>query len=174
MASRVLDAGAFYAGLPFASRAACHTTPAILGEVGHVKGRHGMVDALVGAGRLVPREPGAASSARARAAAEATGDAARLSAGDLSVLALCLDLGDAELVTDDYAVSNVGAFLGIRVSPVATAGIRRAGRWTQRCPGCGAECGANAPECPRCGGRPARRLAAGGGPRRGRRRPPAG
>lgn len=152
----MLDAGAFYAGMPFASQETYHTTPLVLGEVSHVKGRHGAVAALIDAGRLVVSEPGPGAVARAAGAARRTGDADGMSEADVSVLALAAELR-GELVTDDFAVSNAAASMGIRVLPVATRGIRDAGRWVRYCPACGLDLDSG--ECPRCGGPARRRLA---------------
>lgn len=162
MASRALDASAFYAGLPFASTEACHTTPAVLAEVSHIKGRFGAIDGLIEAGRIVVAEPGAGSVRRARRAAAGSGDSGSLSEQDVSILALAFEIG-ADLVTDDFAVSNAAAFMGVRAVPVMTGGIRRAGRWTVRCAACGWRAAAgSASACPECGGILRRRLASGG------------
>lgn len=164
----MLDAGAFYAGVPFASQERYHTTPQVLAEVRHIKGRHGAIDALIDAGRLAVSEAGPGAAARAAAAARGSGDAASMSEADASALALCAELR-GELVTDDFAVSNAAALMGIRVLPVMTGGIRRAGRWVGYCAGCGLGLRPGA-ECPRCG-LPARRRLEGRRParRRGRR-----
>ena len=177
----MLDASAFYAGVPFASPESYRTTPAVLAEVSHIKGRFGAIEGLIEAGRLVVAEASAEGLARARRAASESGDLGSLSAQDVSVLALAAELG-ADIITDDYAVSNAAALLGVRARPVMTAGIRRSGRWVPWCAGCGREAPPGEPACPLCGGRLVRRLVraqgqrgeAGGrqgwGPGQGRRR----
>lgn len=178
MGSSVLDASAFYAGVPFASPETYRTTPGVLAEVSHIKGRFGAIDGLIEAGRLVVAEASEEWAGRARGSAAESGDLGSLSAQDLSVLALAAEHG-ADIVTDDYAVSNAAALMGVRVRPVMTAGIRRSGRWAQFCSGCGAQAPTGATECPACGGRLRKRLVpaggasrggGGGGGRRGRRR----
>ena len=162
MGSSVLDASAFYAGVPFASPETYRTTPAVLAEVSHIKGRFGAIEGLIEAGRLVVAEASAGGVARARRAAAESGDLGSLSAQDVSVLALAAELG-ADIITDDYAVSNAAALLGVRARPVMTAGIRRSGRWVPWCAGCGRAAPAGESACPVCGGRLARRLVPAGG-----------
>ncbi len=156
MAFRILDASAFYAGVPFGSPETYHTTQKILGEVRHIKRSHDALGALIRTGRLVVRDPGEAAAGRVRRQAEGSGDMPELSAGDLSVLALCLEMR-GEIITDDYAVANVASGLGLPVIPVMTGGIRRAGRWVRYCSGCKIETGTAV--CPRCGNPSRKRLA---------------
>ena len=44
---------------------------------------------------------------KVKQAAEKPGDIEKLSKADISVIALCLDLKDCILITDDYAVQNM-------------------------------------------------------------------
>lgn len=157
----MLDASAFYAGVPFASQASYRTTPGVLAEVAHIKGRFGAIDGLVEAGRIVVAEASAEWAERAERAAAESGDLGSLSAQDLSVLALAAEHG-ADIVTDDYAVSNAAALMGLRARPVMTAGIKRSGRWELRCRACGRGAPRGSAECPACGGRLGRRLAPAG------------
>ena len=73
---------------------------------------------------------------KAKNFAEKTGDLTSLSDEDISSIALSLELG-AELLTDDFAVSNVAKNLGIQVIPVMTKGIKTVGRWIHYCSSCG-------------------------------------
>lgn len=155
-ARRVLDASAFYTGLPFESLEAHHTTQAVLDEVRHIKSNYDVLGALIQTGRLTVRDPLPEHVAKIRDAAAASGDM-RLSDGDVSVLALCLEMR-GELVTDDFAVSNVASNLGLRVSPIMTPGIRTAGRWIHYCPGCEMDFPGDS-VCPQCGNALRRRLA---------------
>lgn len=165
MGFRILDASAFYAGVPFRSPGEYCTTPQVYDEVRHIKKDHGALDTLLGTGRLRIMEPRAESVEAAARAAKGTGDFGQLSGQDVSVIALGLEVG-GHIVTDDYAVSNVAGNLGIRACPVMTAGIRDVGRWVSYCPGCGTgqESGK---ECARCGTPLKRRLVKGRG--KGRR-----
>ena len=157
MGSRALDASAFYAGVPFLSPDVCHTTPAVLAEVSHIKGRFGAIGGLVDAGRIIVSEAGPDGIRKAREAAAETGDLGSLSEQDVSILALAAELG-AELVTDDFAVSNAAALMGVRGVPVMTGGIKRAGTWVGRCAGCGRRADRGEARCPECGGPIKKRL----------------
>ena len=59
---------------------------------------------------------------------------------------------NAELVTDDFAISNVAKNLGIKVIPVMTNGIKNVITWKYYCPGCKTNF-SKITECPRCGNR---------------------
>ena len=61
-------------------------------------------------------------------AAKKSGDFPNLSDEDISTMALSLQL-EAELVTDDFAVSNVAKNLGIKIVPVMTSGIKNVVIW---------------------------------------------
>lgn len=151
---KILDASAFYAGIPFASADTYHTTLAVYDEVSHIKARYGTISTLVEMGRLVVREPERSSIQKARQMATKTGDIASLSAPDISVIALAVELGGM-LVTDDFAIANVAANHGIRCSSVMTGGIRTAGVWVHYCRQCKISF-EPASVCPRCG-RPGRK-----------------
>ena len=155
----MLDASAFYAGIPFASPRTYHTTPEVHDEIGHIGAGHGAVDALIAMGRLVITTPSEASLRRIRQVAREAGEGSELSDADLSVIALCAELA-GRLITDDYAVSNVAKRAGLRVMPVMTGGTGRPRRWTRYCPACGRAAGTE-DVCGVCGSavrrRPARR-----------------
>lgn len=69
-------------------------------------------------------------------AAIKAGTLARLSAADLSLLALALADG-ATLLTDDHTMLDVAARLGIATRTVNTAGIKETLDFRPRCSGCG-------------------------------------
>ncbi|NLL94464.1 MAG: nucleic acid-binding protein [Thermoplasmatales archaeon] len=83
-------------------------------------------------------------------AAKGSGDDARLSPTDASVIALAMDLGGTVL-TDDYSIQNVCKILGIPYRTVGAEGIKKVFRWGYRCVGCGKRQKARMPECPVCG-----------------------
>ncbi len=149
MDSKVLDASAFYAGVPFGADDRWYTTPLVFEEVSHIKKNQDVLYTMIEAGRLQVREPGEESSARATEGSKRTGDFQQLSRQDISVLALALEMG-AQIVTDDFAVSNVAKSLGIAALPVMTGGIRYEGTWIHYCPGCKRNF-RNQKECPLCG-----------------------
>ena len=161
MGFRILDASAFYAGVPFGSPEKCYTTPQVYDEISHIKKSYDALGVLLDTGRLRIMEPGDEYTDRARRAAGRTGDLAQMSEQDVSVIALCMETG-GHIVSDDFAVLNVARNLGLESSPVMTRGIRDVGRWIHYCPGCrtkqaGGEPGrggggnTNRRECPACG-----------------------
>jgi len=81
--------------------------------------------------------------------AKKSGDFPNLSDEDISTIALSLQL-KAELVTDDFALSNVAKNLSIKVIPVMTSGIKNVIIWKYYCPGCKTNF-SKVSECPRCG-----------------------
>ena len=156
MDSKILDASAFYAGVPFGGGGTWYTTPPVFEEILHIKRSQDVLNTMVGAGRLQIREPRKESVRRAVESSRRTGDFNQLSRQDISVLALCLEMG-GQIVTDDFAVSNVARSLKMTVLPVMTGGIRDEGVWIHYCPGC-ARNFKNEKECPLCGTRLRRKL----------------
>ena len=149
MVFRILDASAFYAGIPFRSLEEHHTTPLVFDEVQHIKKNHDALETLIQAKRLMIREPEKRFVDLIKNKAQNSGDIQELSKEDISILALCLEL-QGELVTDDFAVSNVASNLGIKVSSVMTSGIKDVGKWMYYCVGCGKQF-EKISECPQCG-----------------------
>ncbi len=82
--------------------------------------------------------------------AQETGDGGVLSPVDTELLALALER-DATLITDDFAMQNVAASLGIAWLPVETAGIAKQLRWRWTCSGCRQKWDDPHGECPTCG-----------------------
>jgi len=154
LASEVLDASAFYAGTPFLSGKECYTTSMVLEEIKHIKSA--ALDGLMDAGNLKVIDPEPRHATTVKKAAEKTGDLQRLSEADISVLALALQMKSA-LVTDDYALANVAATIGIKVSSSSGKGITEVRKWTSYCSACGKAFGPKETECPLCGNRLKRR-----------------
>ena len=149
MVSRVLDSSAFYAGIPFSSNEGGHITSLVYNEIEHIKKDHDAVQILIETKRLTVNEPEDEFITTSIDAAKKSGDFSNLSDGDISTIALSLQLG-AELVTDDFAVSNVAKNLNIKVIPVMTDGIKNVVTWKYYCPGCKTNF-SKITECPRCG-----------------------
>lgn len=156
MGSKVLDASAFYAGVPFGADDGWYTTSLVLEEIRHIKKSQDVLSTMIEAGRLRVREPREDASARAVRESKETGDFRQLSRQDISVLALAVEMG-GQIVTDDFAVSNVARSLGVGVLPIMTEGIRDEGTWMHYCPGCRKNF-KNQKECPLCGTALRRRL----------------
>jgi UPF0271 protein len=86
-------------------------------------------------------------------AAKSTGDDSVLSRTDLAILAKALEslsTGKVILITDDYAVQNVAASLGIEYRSAGSKGIKKNILWELKCRGCGAIV-KSGNECPICG-----------------------
>ena len=156
MVFRVLDASAFYAGVPFHTTEICYTTSLVYEEIKHIKESHDVLGTLIDTKRLQIREPSSNSVHAANIAASESGDISELSSQDISILALCIEAG-GHLVSDDYAISNVAKRLGLKVEPIMTRGIRTVGRWIYYCPGCKTQSQSHI-ECNVCGTRLNRRL----------------
>ncbi len=146
---RILDASAFYAGIPFGSANDCYTTSLVYDEIKHIKKKQEVLQTLLETNRLKIRDPDKNSILLAINTSKNTGDYQQLSKQDLSIIALGLDL-KGQIITDDFAISNVAKNLGLTISPVMTSGIRDIGKWFHYCPGCGSK-PKNGKECPNCG-----------------------
>ena len=151
MAFRVLDSSAFYAGIPFSSNEPGYITSLIYNEIEHIKKDHDAIQILIETKRLMIYDPERRFILAVNDAAKKSGDFPNLSHEDISAIALCLQL-KAELVTDDFAISNVAKNLSIKVIPVMTSGIKNVIIWKYYCPGCKTNF-SKVTECPRCGNR---------------------
>ena len=149
MAFRVLDSSAFYAGIPFSSNEPSYITPLVYNEIDHIKKDHDAIHILIETKRLTVNEPEDKFVTAASDAAKKSGDFSNLSNEDISTIALSLQL-NAELVTDDFALSNVAKHLNIKVIPVMNTGIKNVVPGIDYCPGCRVNF-SKVTECPRCG-----------------------
>ena len=149
MVSRVLDASAFYAGIPFGSQIGSYTTPEVYDEIKHIKKNHDALGILLETKRLTMIQPEKEYTEVVIKMSKTTGDFNQLSKEDISSVALCLQL-NGELITDDFAVSNVAQNLGLKVSSIMTLGIKDVGNWIHYCPGCHKNF-SKSKECPLCG-----------------------
>lgn len=146
---RILDASAFYAGVPFRSSDDCYTTSLVYDEIKHIKKNHDALGTLLETNRLKIREPDQNATDSAIKAAKDTGDFPQLSKQDISIIALCIET-KGEIISDDFAISNVSKNLGLKISPIMTRGIKDVGKWIHYCPGCKTN-HTNGKECPACG-----------------------
>ena len=145
----MLDSSAFYAGIPFSSNETSYITSLVYNEIEHIKKDHDAIRILIETKRLTINEPENKFVIAANDAAKKSGDFSNLSDEDVSTIALSLQL-KAELVTDDFAVSNVAKNLNIKVIPVMTTVIKNIVTWRYYCPGCKVNF-SKTTECPRCG-----------------------
>ncbi len=132
---RILDASAFYAGVPFRSSEDYYTTSLIYDEIQHIKKNQGVLGTLLETNRLKIREPEEQSTQAAIKAAKETGDFPQLSKQDISIIALGIETR-GQIITDDFAISNVGKNIGLKIAPIMTKGIKDVGKWIHYCPGC--------------------------------------
>ena len=126
------------------------TTREILDEVSHIKRSQGAIETLIASGTLRVEQPNASSLNDITDAAGKTGDKAKLSAADMSILSLALQ-SNCPLVSDDYAVANVAKVLGIAVVHSLGKASSELRRWTNYCSGCGKAFSAETKICPLCG-----------------------
>lgn len=154
MAFRILDATSFYAGIPFSSNEVSYTTPLVFEEVKHIKKSQDVITVLIESDRLKIVEPEKKFIQLVKSKAEETGDYQNLSKEDISVIALCLQM-EGELITDDFAVSNVAKHLSLKVLPIMTKGADKI-QWTYFCSACETNF-SNASMCPICGNKLMRR-----------------
>ena len=107
---RILDASAFYAGIPFGSSNDCYTTSLVYDEIKHIKKNQEVLETLLETNRLKIRDPDKKYTETAIKVAKNTGDYQQMSKQDLSIIALCIDL-KGEIITDDFAISNASGFM---------------------------------------------------------------
>ena len=146
---KILDASAFYAGVPFRSSEDCFTTSLVYDEIKHIKKNHDALGTLLETNRLKIREPSEESTKNAIKASKETGDYTQLSKQDISIIALCIEM-KGQIISDDFAISNVAKNLGLVILPIMTKGIKDVGKWVHYCPGCRTN-HSSGTECPACG-----------------------
>ncbi len=146
---RILDASAFYAGVPFRSSEDCYTTSLVYEEIKHIKKNHGALGTLLETNRLKIREPDLESIKIAIKSSKNTGDFPQLSKQDISIIALGINM-KGQIISDDFAISNVAKNLGLEIIPIMTKGIKDVGKWIHYCPGCRTN-HTTGKECPMCG-----------------------
>tara|TARA_B100000029_G_scaffold305101_1_gene297975 strand:- start:1366 stop:1851 length:486 start_codon:yes stop_codon:yes gene_type:complete len=153
---RVLDATAFYAGIPFISEDSFMTTSDVYDEIRHLKKKQGALEILQHTNRLQIIDPSNEALNTVKDTANKTGDIQTISQQDISVIALALE-NKIGLITDDFAVTNVAKQLQITTSSLMTQGITTVGKWISYCSSCGKEF-SKEKECPICGNRLNRKL----------------
>ncbi len=149
MVFRILDASAFYAGIPFSTIEGLYTTSLIFDEIKHIKENHDAIETLLETNRLKIIDPDSEFVDKIKTESKKTGDYNQLSKQDISAIALCLQM-NGEIITDDFAISNVSKNLNLKVSPLMTSGINDVGNWIHYCPGCRKNFESGS-ECPLCG-----------------------
>ena len=156
MVFRVLDATAFYAGMPFTSSDSFMTTSAVYEEIQHIKAKTSALEILQQTNRLEIRDPSNEIINIVKDVSMKTGDHITISKQDITIIALALE-NKIELITDDFAVTNVARQLKIQTSSLMTQGITTVGKWISYCSMCGKEF-SKEKECPMCGSKLNRKL----------------
>ncbi len=146
---KILDASAFYAGVPFRSSKNCYTTSLVYEEIKHIKKSHDALETLLETKRLKIREPNLESIKDAIKSSKDTGDFPQLSKQDISIIALAIET-KGQIISDDFAISNVAKNLCLEIIPIMTKGIKDIGKWIHYCPGCRTN-HTTGNECPMCG-----------------------
>jgi UPF0271 protein len=153
----ILDASAFVMGYdPLRLQSEQYTVSTVVGEIKDRSARI-RIQTAIDAGVLRIMEPTKESRNRVIMQSTQLGDMDKLSATDLDVLALTLDLISSGkrclLITDDYAVQNIANPLRISFKSLVAHGIRYQFIWRLHCPACGRNYHPNLIEkaCPVCG-----------------------
>jgi len=142
--------------MPFSTTDEFFTTSLIFDEIKHIKKNHDAIGTLMETKRLKISDPDSEFVDKIKVASKKTGDFNQLSKQDISVIALCLQM-NGEIITDDFAISNVAKNLNLKVSPLMTSGINDVGNWIHYCLGCKKNFESGS-ECPLCGTRLKRKL----------------
>jgi UPF0271 protein len=137
----VLDTSAFIAGYdPLSISDEQFTVPMVMEELTTNSLPWVRFNTAAESGKLRVRMPKEWSIRMVRESSKALGDVLYLSAADLHVLALALELKDSgcspSIVSDDYSIQNVANHLGVDFSSLMTYGIRYSLHWMLYCPAC--------------------------------------
>ena len=132
------------------------TTSAVYEEIQHIKTKQGALEILQQTNRLQIRDPDKEFINIVKDTANKTGDSTTISEQDISIISLALE-NKIELITDDFAVTNVAKQLKIQTLSLMTQGISIIGKWIRYCPMCGKEF-SKEKECPICGSKLNRKL----------------
>jgi endoribonuclease Nob1 len=147
----VLDASVFFSEL--SPEGELFTTPSVCDELLDIRAK-GNFEKLSARG-LTVLSPGREGRQEVDRAAEKSRDARVISETDRDLLALARELG-ANLYTDDFAIQNVAAVLGVETHPILQRKARQV-KWKYRCAGCGRYYSHDG-ECPVCGAAIKRKL----------------
>lgn len=148
MRGYVLDSSALFYGKDVPPGVECVITPGVVRELN--KEDMGERLELLLATRIRVVSPSERSTGKVIEKAKETGDSRRLSATDIEILALALELG-YELVSDDYSVQNIAQVMGIPCRGMDQKGIKEVFHWKAKCKGCGKTFDADVRECDICG-----------------------
>lgn len=140
----VCDASFFFGAYPLDGELV--TTPEVVSELRDL-GSKCRFDLLREQG-LVLASPDPGFIRRVRRAAASSGDIGVLSETDIGLLALADEINGV-IATDDFAIQNVAAVLGITTKPILQRKAKKR-QWKLVCTGCGREVESGS-DCPVCG-----------------------
>lgn len=135
----VLDTSSIVAGILSSGPGGnLYVTPLVIAEVNKTLGYESLIDIR----NLLVREPLLQNVEYILKRIKELGEAANISAADLSVLALAYELSqteEVEILTDDYSIQNIATNLGIRCRGLGVKEIKSLIVWKYYCKGCGRE-----------------------------------
>jgi len=140
----VCDASFFFGEYP--ADGELYTTPEVVSELCDLRSKC-RFDLLQENG-LIVTSPGPASMTRVKRAAASSGDIGVLSETDLGLLALAIEINGV-IATDDFAIQNVAAVLGVVTRPILQRKAKKR-QWRLVCTGCGRDVESGS-DCPVCG-----------------------
>jgi len=147
----ILDASVFFSDITLEGE--LFTTPSVCDELVDIRAK-GKFEMHCAAG-LTVASPARESLQAVDQAAEKSRDSSVISPTDRDLLALARELSGV-LYTDDFAIQNVAAVLGVETRPILQRKARHI-RWKYRCTGCGRYYSHDG-ECPVCGAAIKRKL----------------
>ncbi len=152
----ILDSTAFYAGLHFKGIEIL-TTPEVISEIKHLKRIYEILDILILNSTIKVLKPSDHYINKARDLAMKSNELDKLSATDISIIALALEL-NYEVITDDYAITNILKKNSMKVNNLIYK-MRKVGKWIRYCKYCKTSYN-NTNICQCCGNRLSRKLIA--------------
>lgn len=149
----ILDTSALIAGfIPSLEEVDQMTVSDVIKEARGLSVKLGLETAIT-SGQVKIEDPPEKAVAEVKSEAAKTGDT--VSNTDIKLLALAFHLHKSRkkpvLVTDDYAIQNLAALLGIPYSRVAQPGIKDVFKWKKICPSCGEVYPPEVSRCKVCG-----------------------
>lgn len=122
--------------------------PLVEEELGHAWARRKVEYLKEVALRIM--EPTNESVEKVKEESRKSGDDARLSDADISVLALAIDSGGT-ILSDDYSIQNIATAMNLPFRSITQRGIREVFKWSYKCKGCNRTFAKQQKDCPVCG-----------------------
>jgi len=157
LATYVLDARAFIAGILPAKAHEIYVTEGVLKELRGTPQTASRALAYLEARRVKKIEVNESDLATVRERASKIGESEKLSDADLEVAAAAVGLSrrgrKVTVLTDDYALQNLLSSVGIYYERLTHPGITQEIRYRYRCSVCGKVFARPLTQCPDCGSR---------------------